>query len=228
MRPVRSVLPLLVVLATLLAAGCGSPSAASAAKATATPKPTATPQVAHFAHVAHTGQSAPQLLAGFKAKGLPIGESVTYTHPPGHYIDKVNFKDTRIPDSGNHDVNIAVDDGGSIEVFATQGLSGWGGRVARLEDFDASSVTSVPDSAPGGTLAPTHPVIRAGVSEESTRPGDTERRPLPMPIAVLLALGVQQVRASWQPGKWAQKSAGSISFGTTLWKPALFVLSPES
>jgi hypothetical protein len=120
MRPVRSVLPLLVVLATLLAAGCGSPSAASAAKATATPKPTATPQVAHFAHVAHTGQSAPQLLAGFKAKGLPIGESVTYTHPPGHYIDKVNFKDTRIPDSGNHDVNIAVDDGGSIEVFATQ------------------------------------------------------------------------------------------------------------
>jgi hypothetical protein len=88
----------------------------------ATPKATATPKVAH------AGQSAPQILAGFNAKGLPIGESVTYTDTtdlnhllgrPGQYIGKVNFKDTRTPDSGNHDVNIAVDDGGSIEVFAT-------------------------------------------------------------------------------------------------------------
>jgi hypothetical protein len=121
MRPVRSGLPLLALLATLLlAAGCGSPSAASTA--TATPKATATPQVAH------AGQSAPQILAGLKAKGLPVGESVTYTDAtdlnhllgrPGQYTGKINFKDTRTPDSGNHDVAIEVGDGGSIEVFAT-------------------------------------------------------------------------------------------------------------
>jgi hypothetical protein len=124
MRPVRSGLPLLALLATLLlAAGCGSAGGAYGPAATATPNVTATPKVAHV------GQSAAQVFAGFKAKGLPTGESVTYTDAsdlnhllgrPGQYTGKVNFKDTRIPDSGNHDVNIAVDDGGSIEVFATQ------------------------------------------------------------------------------------------------------------
>jgi hypothetical protein len=127
MRLLRSVVPLLAMpalLATLvLAAGCGSPGGgAYGPAATAIPKATATPKVAH------AGQSAAQILAGFKAKGLPVGESVTYTDAsdlnhllgrPGQYTGKVNFKDTRTPDSGNHDVNIAVDDGGSIEVFAT-------------------------------------------------------------------------------------------------------------
>jgi hypothetical protein len=125
MRLVRSVLPLVAVLATLLlAGGCGSQGAyGPPAIATATPKPTATPKVAH------AGQSAPQILAGLKAKGLPIGESVTYTDAtdlnhllgrPSQYVGKVNFKDTRTPDSGNHDVNLGVEDGGSVEVFATQ------------------------------------------------------------------------------------------------------------
>ena len=38
---------------------------------------------------------------------------------PGEYVGKINFKDSRIPDSGDQGVDISVGDGGSIEVFAT-------------------------------------------------------------------------------------------------------------
>ena len=118
-RPIPlSLLALMAVLLTL--AACGS-SSANTAKTV--PSATPTPKIAH------AGQTADQLLSGLKTKGLPIGVSVTYTAEndenkllgrPHQYIGKVNFKDTRIPDSGNQGVDISVGDGGSIEVFADQ------------------------------------------------------------------------------------------------------------
>jgi hypothetical protein len=114
---IRRILPL--VVAVLLAA-CGTASSGNSNShvraITPTPK------------VPHTGQSADQILAGLKSNGLPIGGSVIYTAAtdpnallgrPGQYIGKINFKDTRIPDSGTQGADISVDDGGSIEVFST-------------------------------------------------------------------------------------------------------------
>lgn len=107
---------LLAALLTLVA--CGSGSAAKT-----TPPASPTPKIPH------AGQTADQILVGLKAKGLLIGASVTYTAEtdqnkllgrPNQYIGKVNFKDTRIPDSSNQGVDISVDDGGSIEVFVNQ------------------------------------------------------------------------------------------------------------
>lgn len=113
-----------IVIATMLTlTACGSGNAPGTiptkTAVPATPTPT----------IPHVGQSADQLLAGLKAKGLPIGVTVTYTAEtdqnkllgrPNQYTSKVNFKDTRIPDSGNQGVDISVGDGGSIEAFANQ------------------------------------------------------------------------------------------------------------
>lgn len=119
MQVPRATRPTLVLLAVLiLAAGCGPASPAGDTKPSATPTP----------RIAHAGQSADQILTGLKAKGLPVGASVTYTADndpnkllgrPGQYIGKVTFKDTRLADNGNQGVDISVGDGGSIEVFAT-------------------------------------------------------------------------------------------------------------
>jgi hypothetical protein len=120
-RSLRVTATLSVVLTALVMVGCGGTTAAGNATPPA-PTATATPKVAH------TGQTADQILAGLQAKGMHIGASVTYTAStdqnnllgrPGQYIGKINFKDTRIPDSGNQGVDISVDDGGSIEVFDT-------------------------------------------------------------------------------------------------------------
>ena len=117
-RQFQFALPSLFVVGVLLLTACGGSGTgnSNAATATATPK------------VPHAGQSVDQILAGLKAKGLPIGDSVTYTAAtdqnallgrPGQYIGKINFKDTRVPDSGDQGVDISVTDGGSIEVFNT-------------------------------------------------------------------------------------------------------------
>jgi hypothetical protein len=99
----RALLSLALLATLLVAAGCGGPSAAQASTALAVPTHTSAPSVAH------AGQSAAQLVAGLKAKGQPIGETVTYTDAtdlnhllgrPGQYITKAEFKDTRTPDSG--------------------------------------------------------------------------------------------------------------------------------
>jgi hypothetical protein len=102
-----------------LLSGCGG--GAASASATATPKATATPSVPH------AGQSADQIVAGLKSKGLPIGDVFTYTAAndpnnllgrPGQYLSKENLKDTRIS-STDTGADISVSDGGAIETFTS-------------------------------------------------------------------------------------------------------------
>ena len=122
-RTYRSLLAALALMLALLAVtACGLPGTRASA-GPITPTATATAKIANY------GQTADQILAGLKARGLPIGASVTYTAStdvnsllgrPGQYIGKINFKDTRVTDSGDQGVNIDVNDGGTrIEVFAT-------------------------------------------------------------------------------------------------------------
>jgi hypothetical protein len=143
MKKSRTLLPIVAVVLALLLSACGGSSQSSSSStspsptATSTPPPTPTPQAA-----AHTHQSADQLLQGLKAKGLPIGSSITYTAAtdlnhllgrPGQYTDKVSFKDTRITGQGT---GIGVSDGGSIEVFATTADAGK--RFAYLQSLSTS------------------------------------------------------------------------------------------
>jgi hypothetical protein len=99
----------------LFLAACGTNGSA----ATSTPMATSTPTTPHL------GQTADQILAGLKGKGLPIGTSFTYTATndpnnllgrPNEYISKDNFIDTRISTSDTG-ANITVSDGGAIETF---------------------------------------------------------------------------------------------------------------
>lgn len=101
-----------------LLAGCGTGS--SSVAVAAQPTATSTPSTPHL------GKSADQILAELKAKGLPIGDTFTYTAAndpnnllgrPGQYISKDNFKDTRIS-SSDTGVDISVGDGGAVETFA--------------------------------------------------------------------------------------------------------------
>jgi hypothetical protein len=141
------------LLATLLvAAGCGASTAAQASTATALAHPTATAAPS----VAHAGQSAAQLGAGLKTKGLPIGEVVVYTDAtdlnhllgrPGQYISKCEWVDTRVPPSGNTGVNISVEDGGSIETFAT--TADGARRLAFIQALASNSVFAEYDYVDG-------------------------------------------------------------------------------
>lgn len=118
----RAVAVLCVGLSLLGFAACGSNSVASNTPiATNTPSVTATPKIAH------AGQASDQLMAGLKAKGLPIGASFTFTADndqnkllgrPGQYTGKVNWNDMRIQTSDTGP-DISASDGGSIETFAT-------------------------------------------------------------------------------------------------------------
>ncbi len=108
----RKLMPLTLGLVLLIAA-CGSSHAAS---------PT----------VAHTGQTAAQIVAGLKSKGNPMDQTIDYTADtdpnhqlgqPGQYISKTNFVDSRIASinsnfaySGSGDIPVVS--GGSVEVFA--------------------------------------------------------------------------------------------------------------
>lgn len=97
------------------AASQGTVAPSAAISASASPSPVPSPVAA---------RSAADVLSQLKSKGLPVGQSVTYTAEtdvnnllgrPGQYTSKVNFQDTRLaPQSTNFDVG----DGGSIEVFA--------------------------------------------------------------------------------------------------------------
>src|SRR5690606_39119827 len=71
--------------------------------------------------------SAQQVLQGLQAAGLPIGTSVEFTAAtdpngllgePGGYIEKITFRDTRIPPDGD---GLSLDSGGTIEVFESNG-----------------------------------------------------------------------------------------------------------
>jgi len=72
--------------------------------------------------------TAEQIMNAIKAKGLPIGETFTYNDTndlnhllgrPGQYTSKSVWKDTRVhAQDSNTGANIAVSDGGSIEVCA--------------------------------------------------------------------------------------------------------------
>ncbi|HEX2348209.1 MAG TPA: hypothetical protein VHI51_07215 [Ktedonobacterales bacterium] len=118
MRLRKRIGAVIVLAGALLLSGCGG--GAASASATATPKATATPAVPH------AGQSADQIVAGLKAKGLPIGDVFTYTAAndpnnllgrPGQYVSKDNFKDTRIS-STDAGADIEVSDGGAVATFA--------------------------------------------------------------------------------------------------------------
>lgn len=95
--------------------------AACAPASGGTPAPTVTPKVHH------AGQSAQQIVAGLKAKGLPIGEMFAFTAEsdqnhllgrPHQYVGKVSWRDTRVNESDSHGADISASDGGSVEVFA--------------------------------------------------------------------------------------------------------------
>jgi len=103
----------------LLFVACGSNSTNGAAPVSTT-APSATS--------VKTSLTAAQIVAAFKTKGLPIGETVDYTaaNDPnsllgrqGQYTSKDSFIDTSIANpSSNTGVNISVSDGGSVEVCA--------------------------------------------------------------------------------------------------------------
>lgn len=68
--------------------------------------------------------SASQIVEKLKARGIPIGESVSYTAEtdinhllgrPNQYLSKVNFHDTRLKKTENFDTS----SGGSVEVFTS-------------------------------------------------------------------------------------------------------------
>lgn len=108
-----------VCMSCILLAACGT----AASTANTPPKPTATSTPT----IPYLGQSADQILATLKSKGLPVGTIFAYTAAndpnnllgrPGQYISKDNFKDTRIS-SSDTGVNISVGDGGAVETFAS-------------------------------------------------------------------------------------------------------------
>ena len=118
MRYPKGAIVAVVFASILMLSGCGGGTALP--NATATPRATATPTTPH------AGQSADQIVAGLKAKELPIGDVFTYTAAndpnnllgrPGQYVSKDNFRDTRIS-STDTGTDISVSDGGAVETFA--------------------------------------------------------------------------------------------------------------
>jgi len=128
----------------LLFTACGGGAASSSP--TSTPKPV----------VKHSGQTAAQLVAALKAKGLPISDSFTYDENtdqnkllgrPNQYTGKANFRDSRTQYSTATGADISVSDGGSVEVFANtadagkrftyiQAISSSGGLFTEYEYYD--------------------------------------------------------------------------------------------
>ena len=135
----------IVVLALLLSA-CGGTASPSSSAPTSTPKPA----------VKHSGQTAAQIVAALKGKGLPITDNFTYDENtdlnkllgrPNQYTGKVNFRDSRTSYSDAKGADINVSDGGSVEVFANasdaakryayvQAISSSGGLFAEYDYYD--------------------------------------------------------------------------------------------
>ncbi len=116
---------LFVVLLVLPA--CGSAGTSTGSSPTQPPASTTAPTATPTPQPAYAGKSADQIVQALKAKGLPIGETFTYTAEndynkllgrPGQYIGKTEFKDNRLG-STYHGADIKVRDGGSVEVFAS-------------------------------------------------------------------------------------------------------------
>lgn len=68
--------------------------------------------------------SAMAIVEYLQASGIPIGDIVAFTEEtdpngllgrPGAYIEKVTFKDERLPDQG-----LRLESGGTVEVFRTE------------------------------------------------------------------------------------------------------------
>jgi hypothetical protein len=138
---------LATVALSLLLSACGAGASSSAIASTPTPTHPA---------VKHTGQTAAQIVAALKAKGLPITDSFAYDENtdlnkllgrPNQYTGKVNFRDSRTQYSTSTGADIDVNDGGSVEVFANsadaqkrftyvQALSSSGGLFAEYDYFD--------------------------------------------------------------------------------------------
>lgn len=134
------------VMILLLLTACGGAATSSASTPSATPKPS----------VKHSGQTAAQIVAALKAKGLPISDSFTYDENtdlnkllgrPNQYTGKVNFRDSWTTYSDAKGADINVTDGGSVEVFASptdaakrfdyvQAISSSGGLFAEYDYYD--------------------------------------------------------------------------------------------
>ncbi|HEY7092736.1 MAG TPA: hypothetical protein VH393_06135, partial [Ktedonobacterales bacterium] len=85
---------LFIVMLTFVLSACGGAASSSSVSPTSTPKPA----------VKHSGQTAAQIVAALKTKGLPITDSFTYDGNtdlnkllgrPNQYTGKVNFRDSR-------------------------------------------------------------------------------------------------------------------------------------
>ncbi|MGI8586514.1 MAG: hypothetical protein ACR2M0_02340 [Chloroflexia bacterium] len=120
------------VLLALLVSGCGgtAPPATAVIPPTSAPDTAAPPALTPTSAAGNTQGSssltANDVLAAFKAAGLPIGEVTDFppqparTPPPdvpGQYITKVTWHDTRLPTPA-HPILIEVSDGGGVEVYA--------------------------------------------------------------------------------------------------------------
>jgi hypothetical protein len=175
MKSRKVLLAIVLIIVVLFITSCGSsttsasssvttPTAKIVPKATSTPPPTPTPGLAH------SGQTALQILQSLKTHSLPVGVYFNYTGDndvnhlmgrPGQYTGKLNFKDTRIL-SSDAGVNIGVPDGGSIEVFANmtdakhrfayiQAISTSGAAMfAEYEYLDGAAILRIsPQLSPG-------------------------------------------------------------------------------
>jgi hypothetical protein len=107
-----------ILLAAIVAAGCGSSSAVRTM--TLDNGTTITGR-----SIGSLDLNAGLVLDMLEQRGLPIGRSVNYTAAtdrnhllgrPGQYVSKVNFRDTRIPAVGNFD----TEGGGSVETFKSE------------------------------------------------------------------------------------------------------------
>lgn len=135
-----AVLVVFVVFVACVLVGCGSQKAASE-----TVSASAAPKAASSEAQAATGQTeaepqqatAAQIVAAFVKEGLPLSNITVYTEEtdineklgrPGEYIGKVNWADTRYPDTMQDDPEL-----GTIEVFKTE--EDLNDRKSYLEDI---------------------------------------------------------------------------------------------
>lgn len=160
MKKVYVILPFLLLMLTL--ASCGEAATTTSTTttpnkpvATTIPTPTPVPQP----------KTAVDVLTALKANIPTIGESFTYTEDndvnkllgrPGQYTGKINFKDTRVVRQyiNNTGAKIEVNDGGSIETFASatdaqsrfkyiQAISKSGGMFAEYEYINGTVILRV-------------------------------------------------------------------------------------
>lgn len=160
----------LVVVSLFFLAACGggtsSPTKTTAALNLATvaaatlanqPVATTTDAVAPTGTVAHATSSLDATAVGdkLKAAGLPITITVVYTATtdpnhllgrPNQYLSKIAFADTRVAQT-DPSVSDAIDNGGSVEVFATLALAQQ--RTAYIQAFSS--------------LAPEYDYLRGGI-----------------------------------------------------------------